>query len=109
MVRESHLHVFISENNDVVVLQENSLWLGSVALRAIILRNTHESFSSSSPCLCIIPKLIEERFEFWVSLEDLCYIKSLTLGKLALYYVSFYIEEVVQSYSCYFLIDLLSF
>lgn len=109
MVRESHLYVFIIENNDVVVLQESSSWLGSVALKAIVLRKMYESFSSSSHYLCIIPKLIEERFEFWVSLEDLCYVRFLTLGKLALYYVSFHIREVVQGYSRSFLINLLSF
>ncbi|KAB2597348.1 UBX domain-containing protein 4 [Pyrus ussuriensis x Pyrus communis] len=66
-----HFHVFVSEDDGIVVVKESPLQLGRIALRAIVLRNMHESFSISNPCFRSIFKLVEKGFELRVFLEDL--------------------------------------
>ncbi|KAM1448049.1 hypothetical protein ACFXTO_007075 [Malus domestica] len=106
---ENHFHVFISENNGVVVLKENPLQLGSGALKAIVLENMHESFSSSNLYFQAIFELVEEGFKLRVFLGDLLCNGPLPLEKVKLNCVSFHVWKAIQSHSRHFLFEHLLF
>ncbi|KAM2617228.1 hypothetical protein TB1_033657 [Malus domestica] len=81
--------------------------LDIISLRAIVIGNMHESFSSSGPYFRAVFKLVEKGFKLRVFLEDLRYNRPLPLRKVML--KCFHVEKVVQSHSCHFLAEQLLF